>query len=84
MSFTVYQSISKNHITNLKVDLNYETSSISQTTHRSLPINVLSNLTDTAALASPLLSTSRNLSSSFIINGKIPNFNLIFLHILHI
>lgn len=84
ISSSVYQTTPKNQTANLNVDSNHETSSINHTTHRSLPINILSNLSD-STLASPLPSTSRDLSSSFIINGKILYFKLIkFLHHLHI
>lgn len=81
---SIFQTTPKNQTANLNLDSIHETSSINHTTHRSLPINILSNLSD-STLASPLPSTSRDLSSSFIINGKILYFKLIkFLHHLHI
>lgn len=70
---SIFQTTPKNQTANLNVDSNHETSSINHTTHRSLPINILSNLSD-STLASPLPSTSRDISSSFIINGKILYF----------
>lgn len=72
----------KNRTPNFVTDPNHETIFINQATHRSLPINILSNLSDTA-LASPLPSISKNLSSFFITNGKILHFKLMFLHNLH-
>eukprot|EP00102_Acyrthosiphon_pisum_P020854 XP_016658064.1 PREDICTED: uncharacterized protein LOC107883111 [Acyrthosiphon pisum] len=65
---SIFQTTPKNQTANLNLDSIHETSSINHTTHRSLPINILSNLSD-STLASPLPSTSRDLSSSFIING---------------
>jgi len=79
---TINQTTPKNRTPNFVADPIHETSFINQTTHRSLPINILSNLSDTA-LASPLSSISKNLSSSFITNNKVLHFKLIFLHYLH-
>jgi len=70
---TMSQTTPKNRTPHFVEDPIHVTSFINQTTHRSLPIKILSNLSDTA-LGSPLPTVSKDLSSSFITNGKVLTF----------